>query len=380
MENNKKPLILIVDDRLDNLQVLNDTLKAANYSLAVANNGAIAIEFLKKRKPDLILLDIEMPDMDGYEVCKSIKSDQETTSIPIIFLTVKTEVDSIVKGLEYGAVDYITKPFNTKELLARVSTHIELKLSKEKLETALEQLNQKAQELDLANKTKDKFFSILSHDLSNIFGSFNNLMEIWKFYKRGAPEESFVKILVNVENSAKMGYDLLVNLLEWSRIQTGKIDFKPKKLKLKEIVEGSFKLLGNNAGTKNITLSLNIPEIATIYADPNMLGIIIRNLVSNAIKFTPSGGKVEVISEEKDGFTEISVADNGVGISQENIAKLFRIDSQHKTNGTNKERGTGLGLILCKEFIDKHNGEIWVHSLPGKGSQFFIKFPNHKEN
>lgn len=130
MENNKKPLILIVDDRLDNLQVLNDTLKAANYSLAVANNGAIAIEFLKKRKPDLILLDIEMPDMDGYEVCKSIKSDQETTSIPIIFLTVKTEVDSIVKGLEYGAVDYITKPFNTKELLARVSTHIELKLSK----------------------------------------------------------------------------------------------------------------------------------------------------------------------------------------------------------------------------------------------------------
>ena len=226
-----------------------------------------------------------------------------------------------------------------------------------------------------ANATKDKFFSIIGHDLSNLFGSFLNIMEMWRYYKNGVPEDQFVKILNSVQNSAEMGYTLLLNLLEWSRLQTGRIPFKQERIHLKQMVEETFRLLESNAMKKNIEMSLNIPEDITIFADINMLDTTIRNLVSNAIKFTPNGGEISVSSERKDSFIEIAVKDSGVGIEPENLQKIFQIDTKHKTFGTNKERGTGLGLILCKEFVEKHKGEINVNSTPNEGSQFFIRLP-----
>ena len=230
-----------------------------------------------------------------------------------------------------------------------------------------------------ANATKDKFFSIIGHDLSNLFGSFLNIMEMWRYYKNGVPEDQFVKILNSVQNSAEMGYTLLLNLLEWSRLQTGRIPFKQERIHLKQMVEETFRLLESNAMKKNIEMSLNIPEDITIFADINMLDTTIRNLVSNAIKFTPNGGEISVSSERKDSFIEIAVKDSGVGIEPENLQKIFQIDTKHKTLGTNKERGTGLGLILCKEFVEKHKGEIGVNSIPNEGSQFFIRLPIDRE-
>ncbi|MCB1193901.1 MAG: hybrid sensor histidine kinase/response regulator [Leptospiraceae bacterium] len=383
MEQDKKFLILIVDDNFENLQVLGSSLQTVGYTLTLAPSGTIALDFLKKKKPDLILLDIMMPEIDGYEVCKIIKSNDETKDIPIIFLTAKTDVDNIVKGFEYGAVDYITKPFNKKELLIRVSTHLELKNTKDKLIQKMnelkftkEQLVQKVVELDLANQTKDKFFSIIAHDLSNLFGSFINLMEMWKFYKNGYPEDKFVKTLNSIQSSARTGYELLVNLLDWSRTQTGKIDFKLEKLNLKHIIEENFVLLESNANKKNINLVMDISEGVMINADRNMINTVIRNLISNAIKFTLNGGKIEIISEVKKNFVEIIVKDNGIGMEEEDIKKLFRIDTKHRTLGTNDEKGTGLGLNLCKEFINKHGGKIWVNSIPNIGSQFFISLPH----
>ncbi|MCP5495877.1 MAG: response regulator [Leptospiraceae bacterium] len=367
-QDNKSPLILLVDDNMENLQVLENLLGIQGYRTALARSGKFAMDFLRKNKPDLILLDIMMPEIDGYEVCKEFKNDEEAKDIPIIFLTAKTGIDSIVKGFECGAVDYVTKPFNSRELFTRVSTHLELKLTQEKL-------LQKVEELDTANATKDKFFSIIGHDLSNLFGSFLNIMEMWRYYKNGVPEDQFVKVLNSVQNSAEMGYTLLLNLLEWSRLQTGRMPFKQERIHLKQMVEETFRLLESNAMKKNIEMSLNIPEDITIFADINMLDTTIRNLVSNAIKFTPNGGEISVSSERKDSFIEIAVKDSGVGIEPENLQKIFQIDTKHKTFGTNKERGTGLGLILCKEFVEKHKGEINVNSTPNEGSQFFIRLP-----
>ncbi|MCB1189613.1 MAG: hybrid sensor histidine kinase/response regulator [Leptospiraceae bacterium] len=367
MDDTKKSIILIVDDNFENLQVLGNTLKERGYIPAFAQSGEIALNYLKKKKPDLILLDVMMPEMDGYEVCKILKKNEETKDIPVIFLTAITEIDAVVKGFEYGGVDYVTKPFNVKELMTRISTHLELKNTKEKL-------LQKVSELELANKTKDRFFSIIGHDLSNLFGSFINLMDIWEVYKEESVE-SIERSLLSIQNSAERGYSLLVNLLDWSRSQTGKLDFKPEILNLKKIVDENLELLGNNANNKNITLSSFIGESICIFADKNMLNTIIRNLMSNAIKFTPVGGKVEVNSGINKDYVEITISDNGIGIHPEDISKLFKIDVDHKTLGTKNEQGTGIGLILCKEFIEKHNGKIWVESILNKGSNFYVSLP-----
>lgn len=298
--------------------------------------------------------------------------------ISVIISTASSKLYEYFTKTTQNLVQEIDKKERLQVELNKHQIHLEnlVKIRTEELEKNKEELAFKVEELSLANKTKDKFFSIIAHDLSNLFGSFANLREIWNYYKEGAPEEHFVKILVSTQESAERGYNLFLNLLEWARTQTEKIEFQPQKLNLRELVEENCKLFSNKANKKSIRLNIGIPEYTIVFADKNMLNTILRNLISNALKFTPNFGEVEITSNTTKGFNEIIVSDNGVGIKEENISKLFRIDTKHKTLGTNQENGTGLGLILCKEFIDKHNGKIYLKSIQNKGTQFSIKLPN----
>ncbi|MDM8561570.1 hybrid sensor histidine kinase/response regulator [Candidatus Parabeggiatoa sp. HSG14] len=365
MNKNQKPLILIVDDNTHNLQVLGSVLKKNNYSPALAQNGAGALDFVKKKLPALILLDIMMPEMDGFAVCKKLKQETATKEIPVIFLSARSEKEDIIKGLELGAVDYVSKPFNLKELIARVQTHIELK-------TAKEALNQKIEELKQANASKDKFFSIIAHDLINPFNSLIGLLELLAHQNEQLSEEDKDKFIQIILNSSKKSYDLLKNLLEWSRAQTGRIKVNPVTFNLKEMIDRNIELLEHQASAKNINLFSYI-EANSVFADEQMLDTVIRNLLSNAVKFTPINGKVSILSKKRGNEVEISISDTGVGI--EDIDKLFRIDVTYTTEGTEKEKGSGLGLILCKEFVEKNRGSIWVESEKGKGSIFHINLP-----
>lgn len=369
--NNEKYSILIVDDVSKNIQVVANLLNEEGYKMAFAQSGKTALDIIKEHTIDLVLLDIMMPEMDGYEVCRILKENAETTDIPIIFITAKTDTDSIVKGFEAGGVDYITKPFHGKELISRVRTHL-------RLHSTEKELLKKNEQLKLTNITKDKFFSIIAHDLKNPFSALMGYTSIITEDIDTIGKDELLKYVGNMERTVKNAYSLLENLLQWSRSQTGRLDFHPFEIDLYLIAIRNIGLLTSAADNKQIALVNNIKKGTEVYVDENMISTVIRNLLSNAIKFSHKGGEVILDMEEKNGEVLVSVKDNGVGISKEDRDKLFRIDVSLSTVGTAEEKGTGLGLILCKEFVEKHNGEIRVDSEPGKGSTFSFIIPKSK--
>ncbi len=362
----KKFNILIVDDTAKNIQVVANILNEQGYQMAFARNGKAALANVKTAKFDLILLDIMMPEMDGYETCQHLKNDPETKDIPVIFLTAKTDTESIIKAFEIGGVDYVTKPFNSAELLARVRTHLSLK-------RASEELKQSEHQLKDLNATKDKFFSIIAHDLKNPFSVLIGFSDIL-IDSEGLPDEE-KEMVRDMNTASKHAYDLLQNLLKWSRSQVGHLQCQPEMIDIYHIVKNSMVLLGNNAKDKQIQLLSQIEENTLAYADMEMITTVIRNLINNAIKYTPEGGTITASAADKDGVWEISISDTGVGISPQDVQKLFRIDVKHSTPGTAAEQGTGLGLNLCKEFVEKNSGIIQVESEEGKGSRFYFTVP-----
>ncbi|MBP9163938.1 MAG: hybrid sensor histidine kinase/response regulator [Leptospiraceae bacterium] len=368
MFDRKKPLILIVDDTPKNIQVLGKTLHEIGYNVSIATSGSQALDSVKKESPDLILLDIQMPEMDGFEVCKILQANPDTKEIPVIFLTAVIDSEKIVKGFEIGAVDYITKPFHTAELTMRVATHIEIKQSREKIRKTNEQLKE-------LNATKDKFFSIIAHDLKN---PFNTLLGFSKLLFENAPNYTTDQIQQYAQimnHTAKQSYALLENLMQWAKSQTEKIKIIPRNSSMNELLSITIPIINGSALKKNITIESNISTEDIVYADNSLTATILRNLLTNAIKFTHANGKITVSTQKKDIFLEVSITDTGVGIEPMNIDKLFRIDSKVTSHGTDNEEGTGLGLILCKEFVEKQGGTIWAISEVGKGSTFTFTLP-----
>lgn len=353
--------VLIVDDVTKNIQLVANYLKQAGYEINYAISGKSALKHIKKENFDLILLDIMMPEMDGFEVCQKLNSDISTKDIPIVFLTAKTDIDSITKAFEVGGVDYITKPFNKAELLARVKTHLELR--------------QQKKDLKELNATKDKFFSIIAHDLKSPLNQLLALSELLQRELESDHIEEVVKMARMINVSAKSGRSLLENLLEWARSQTGVFNFYPEKLNLKYIANEVLESQGNNAIQKNICISSEMANGILAYADGNMIKTILRNLISNGIKFTNLGGKITLSAMKDEGFIICSVADDGIGIEPSDVDKLFRIDINPNTIGNSTEKGTGLGLILCKEFVEINGGKIWVESELGAGSTFKFSIP-----
>ena len=371
--DNGKFKILIVDDVARNIQIISAILKQEGYKLAFALNGETALKMAKIKSFDLILLDIMMPGIDGYETCRRLKNDPDfeisAKETPIVFLTGKTDTDSVVKGFDLGAVDYIAKPFRAAELKARVKTHLQLKFAQSNLKEA--------------NATKDRFFSIIAHDLKGPFntllGYSDVLLNYWANYTDDAKKE-FVK---TIHQQGDRVFKMLENLLDWSRMQLGKIKVHPEKIKLYLLVGSNQSLLTHQAAKKKIEIHADVSESASAYGDSNMISTVIRNLISNAIKFTHSDGNIritcrQVDQHKDDDFYEITVSDTGVGINDKNIAKLFKIDEHVSTYGTDKEAGTGLGLLLCKEFVEINGGRLWVVSEEGKGSDFKFTVPRFR--
>lgn len=361
IKSHKKPVILIVDDVPRNIQVLGALLNKFECELAVAMNGQQALDTVSKIQPDLILLDVMMPIMDGHEVCMRLKESNETKEIPIIFITAKSETEDIIKGFELGAVDYVTKPFIGSELLARVKTHLTLKNIKESLQDEV--------------ATKNKFFSIISHDLRGSFGIILSFVQLIQENREYLSTEEINELLADIGKTSKNTLNLLENLLEWARSQTGRINFNPEKLLVHDLSAEVIQSSQDIAINKEINLHTTVDISNSAFADRNMVLLVIRNLVSNAIKFTPKKGEIIIESKELDNSVKISVRDSGVGIKSEKIDSLFKIDSKVSTLGTENEQGNGLGLVLCKEFVEHNGGEIGVDSEIGKGTTVWFTLP-----
>ena len=245
---------------------------------------------------------------------------------------------------------------------------------RKKMENELKQKNIELQEI---NATKDKFFKIIAHDLKNPFISLLGASELLYENAHKYNSDKIAKLTKILNDSAKSGYDMLLNMLEWSRSQAGSMVFQPVEINFKDQITKNHKNLIEHACSKKINLKFEIASDMHVYADKNMLDTILRNLVSNALKFTPSGGEVIVSSKKENGFVIISIKDTGVGINKSDFDKLFKTDIKFSNPGTEHEEGTGLGLLLCKEFVEKHEGKIWVESEVDKGSTFYFSL---KEN
>ncbi len=242
-------------------------------------------------------------------------------------------------------------------------------------ESALKVSEQKLKE---ANATKDKFFSIIAHDLKNPFMTIIGFSEILADDYELLKEKEKKQYIENINLAANTTFRLLENLLQWSRSQRGKIKYKKEKYDLYQIVNDNITLMEMNASKKSIKIESEIEANTLVNADYNSLNTIVRNLISNAVKFTRKGGSIIVSSEPRGNMVEVSVKDDGIGMSEETIKKLFRIDESISREGTASEKGTGLGLIICKEFVEHNGGKIWVESEPDKGTTFYFTLQRFK--
>jgi len=241
-------------------------------------------------------------------------------------------------------------------------------------------LEESEEELQILNASKDKFFSIIAHDLKSPFTVMLGFTEMLEMEFEDLSQEELKEAIVSLNRTAQNVYELLEGLLDWSRIQTGRMEFSPRRFELKDVSRSVKSLLDGNARGKQIIINDSVEEDIFVFADKNMVNAIIRNLTANAIKFTKPGGAVSIHTTKKKDYVHVIISDTGIGISEEDLAKLFRIDIHYTTYGTNNEKGTGLGLILCKELIEKNNGKIWVESILGKGSKFVFTLPSRVSN
>jgi two-component system sensor histidine kinase/response regulator len=370
---NRNSKILLVDDNPINIRVAAKMLRSKNYNISFSQSGQEAIQKAIQVDFDLILLDIMMPEMDGYEVCKILKTHPDTKNIPIIFLTAKTETENVVRAFELGGADYVTKPFNGQELLSRVETHIHLKKTME----ALKDTNNQLQE---SNNTKDKMFSIISHDLLGPFGSIKESLEMIANKEVEMDQDSMHEFIKATWTSIGNSYSLLENLLYWARNQQGKMVYNAKAIDVNKVVHETYGLLAGVAKNKSISLKTNLLKAYQANADKNAVKTILRNLVSNAIKFTKSGGTIITkVSDYNEDFLVVSVKDTGVGMDSQTAESLFNGKEKNQPKwGTKGEKGVGLGLVISKEFVERPGGKIWAESQPAAGSTFYFTLPKNK--
>ena len=364
--------ILIVDDVMSNVLLLKVLLTNEKFAIATASNGRQALEQVEKENPDLVLLDVMMPDMSGFEVAQHLKSNPNTADIPIIFLTALNSTADIVKGFQVGANDFISKPFNKEELIIRVTHQISLVAAKRLILS-------KTEELQRTIAGRDKLYSVIAHDLRSPMGSIKMVLNMLIL---NLPSEKIgaemYELLTMANQTTEEVFSLLDNLLKWTKSQIGKLNVVYQDVDLVEVTDGVIEIFSMVASLKKIRIREMKPEKMMVNADIDMLKTVVRNLLSNAIKFSKENSEVLVKMEEVDGMAVVSVQDYGCGISEEGQKKLLHTDTHFSTFGTNNEEGSGLGLLLCKDFVVKNGGKLWFTSKEGEGSIFSFSIPVKK--
>lgn len=367
-DNTQSSKILIVDDVQLNLDLMKDILSEKGYMIATAINGKSALAKARAHKFDLILLDVVLPDIDGFEVCTALKSNPQTQDIPIIFLTANKENYSIVKGFQLGAVDYIPKPFSREELQARVNLHLTLRKYQEELIRSKELA-------EAAAKAKAIFLANISHEIRTPMNGIIGMIDILKRTELTEEQHEYIDIIgISGENLLM----IINDVLDFSKIEAGQITFEHIRFNLPDEVNEVIKILRYKALEKKLDLSCQIgPDVPDLLiGDPLRLKQVLINLCNNAIKFTKQG-YVHICIDLQDVVDNqvrlyFEVQDTGIGISPENQAKLFKSFSQADVSTTRKFGGTGLGLAISKNLVQLMNGNIGIISEEGKGATFYF--------
>ena len=374
--NTEKYKVVLIEDQKSHADFIKSILNETQFDIKLFNEGQKAFDFLEKPSfvPDLILVDNILPDMEGIKIIEHFMN--AGYNYPFVILTSTNSINLAVKAIKVGALDYISKSLDLREelefvVLKSIILHKE-RIAKISLENDLKEKESQLKELIA---TKEKLFSIVAHDLKNPFVSIISytsmlLQNIGKYDNEKI--EHFMKI---VNSAAENTLILLENLLKWINSQTGKINFNPEKNDLSSIITEVTAILGSTANLKQISINKELCENCYVFADRNMLKTILLNLITNAIKFTNENGKIDIHTKSFADYIEISVSDNGVGMDSDTQKGLFEFDTDKISSGTEGEVGSGIGLIICKDFVTKNNGKIWVADQPKNGTTFTFSLP-----
>ena len=367
--DHSKYTILIVDDVISNVLLLKVLLGKEKYNILTASGGREAIEITVNQQPDLILLDVMMPEMTGFEVAAHLKNNSKTANIPIIFLTALNSTEDVVKGFQAGANDFITKPFNKEELLVRVNHQISLVAAKRLI-------LEKTEELRRTIVGRDKLYSVIAHDLRSPLASIKMVLNmlVLTLSKESLGSEMY-QILEMANHSTEDVFSLLDNLLKWTKSQVGKLNVVYMDFDINEVINGVIEIFSLVSASKNIKLVHTSNSPVMVHGDIDMLKTILRNLLSNALKFSYENSQILIDTSISDGMAVISVKDSGKGMSKEDQGRLLKTETHFSSYGTNNEEGSGLGLLLCQDFANKNGGRLWFDSEEGKGSTFYFSVP-----
>ena len=359
------PNILIVDDTPTNLQLLVHMLKESGYKPRPVSSGKLALEASRLAPPDLVLLDINMPDMNGYETCAHFKADDRLKEIPIIFISALNETMDKLKAFAVGGVDYVTKPFNFDEVRARVHTHVELRRQKRQVEESFLQL----QKLE---KLRDDLTHMIVHDLRSPLMALHGFLDMIEMFEMPTLTPEGKDYVLQGQAVADTLIEMVSTLLDVSKMEAGQMKLTMAPCDLAAIVRVLLARFDSLKGTRTVTLEES-PTPFDLQADNPLVGRVIQNLLTNALKFTPDNGCVAISISCDQSQVRLAVKDNGPGIAPQYHQSIFEKFGQveHKKNRV----GTGLGLTFCQLVVKAHGGTIGVQSEPGQGSTFWFNLP-----
>jgi two-component system, sensor histidine kinase len=405
--------ILLVDDRPENLTALEAVLQPLNQNLVKARSGTEALKYLLTMDFAVLLLDVQMPGMDGFELATLIKRRERSRYIPIIFVTaISTAQSFIYQGYEAGAVDYLLKPINPDILKSKVTVFVDLYLKGEEIKRQaallresekrdaerqqvareremelrhLDEIIAAKEEAERANRAKSDFISSVSHELRTPLNAILGFSKLLQNPRVGPLNEDQEAYLHDIVESAEHLLALINDILDLSKIEAGKMTLTLSEFAVKDVLDTSLAIVRERASQNNLTLETENPSeiiaLPPLIADRRKIQQALLNLLSNAIKFTPDGGRISVgAGWDADGdYIAFRVRDNGIGIAPENFERVFGTFEQVDNSYSRQQHGTGLGLALTRRLLAQHGGEIWVESELGKGSVFHFRLPRHPE-
>ncbi len=362
-DTNTAASILVVDDTPMNLQLLVGMLKEYGYTVRPAPSGELALQAAFDEAPDLILLDINMPLMNGYEVCERLKADENLKSIPVIFISALDDMFDKVKAFSVGGVDYITKPFQFEEVEARVRAHLALRRKERLLQKSL------AQQKEL-ERLRDSLVHMIVHDMRSPLTVISTCLHILQ-EGLAADRSATDNLLQEADSAANALNKMTTQLLDISRLEAGQMPLKKERHDLAQTLRVTSESLAALARERRIRLE--VPPSSIAYYDADIVGRVVANLLANAFKFTPPDGQITLTVACQAEFFRVAVMDNGLGIAPEHQQKIFEKFAQVELRS--KHVGTGLGLAFCKLAVEAHGGQIGVESELGHGSAFWFTLP-----
>lgn len=370
------PRVLCVDDEPKNLKLLEAMLLPRGYDIVFASNGQEALEKIKTEQIDLCLLDVMMPGIDGFEVCRRIKSDDRYRTIPVVMITSYTGSIHRTLGIEAGAEDFISKPFERFEVLARIKMLLEVKSLNDQLNAARESADRSLR-MAKVSRIKSDFLANMSHELFTPLNAVIGFSTVLHMESYGLINEKQRECVSHIISGGNRLQELITGIIEFTRTKSDTVELELSTFPLRELLDDSLLMYRENALEKGIDLHLDLcaESDGDITADKRKLMQILTNLLSNALKFSPAGASVRVTALRNDSSIVIAVADTGIGIKQDDIPNLFQILTQMEPAYSKVYTGIGLGLVLAGQFVKEHGGKIWAESEFGKGSVFSFTIP-----